>query len=495
MCAPRSASGTLENKEETPTKGVPFRTDVRYAGDVTTPPALAAAATALQGATGLPTAGWDDLDGTEALAAAATLATLKALVDGALVAVAERLESTGAADAVGWASTKDFLTHVLGGRKGAGAGLVRVAQQTARLPRVRAALAAGQISLAQAGVIAGRVTTLPQAPELRDRAAQAMLDIADQHGYDATDLDRAFPALVRELDPDGTLLGSDLDQDLEERGAHHARFLSLTPDTLGGVRITGYASHEQAELVKATLMPLAAPRTTAPRACGATDQGRHRDGRRYGHGCPDPDCFHDGRDPREAGARLWDALVEACHRLHATDALPHTHATTARLWVTITLEDLQDRLDRHGLLPTGQTISAAAARRLACDAELIPAVLGTDSQVLDLARTSRLVTPGIWNALVLRDRHCAFPGCTPPPSGLPGPPHPPLGRRRPHPPGQPHPALPQTPHHHPPHTLARPHRPRHPTTGLDTPTHPRRPRPDHLPPRHSTTLGRLGHVS
>ncbi|HEX6150360.1 HNH endonuclease signature motif containing protein, partial [Nocardioides sp.] len=29
--------------------------------------------------------------------------------------------------------------------------------------------------------------------------------------------------------------------------------------------------------------------------------------------------------------------------------------------------------------------------------------------------THRLVTPAIWTALVARDRHCAFPGCTRPP--------------------------------------------------------------------------------
>ncbi|WP_180936138.1 hypothetical protein [Nocardioides ungokensis] len=35
--------------------------------------------------------------------------------------------------------------------------------------------------------------------------------------------------------------------------------------------------------------------------------------------------------------------------------------------------------------------------------------------MLDVGRTSRLVTPAIWRALVCRDRHCAFPGCTRPP--------------------------------------------------------------------------------
>ena len=109
---------------------------------------------------------------------------------------------------------------------------------------------------------------------------------------------------------------------------------------------------------------------------------------------------------------MWDALVEACRRLQATDTLPHAHGTTARLTVTMPLDELRDHLDAQGLLPSQETLSAAVARRLACDAEIIPAVLGTEGQVLDVGRTARLVTTGIWTALVLRDQHCAFPGCS-----------------------------------------------------------------------------------
>ena len=36
----------------------------------------------------------------------------------------------------------------------------------------------------------------------------------------------------------------------------------------------------------------------------------------------------------------------------------------------------------------------------------------TAEDLLDVGRAHRLVTPAIWSALVLRDRHCAFPGCT-----------------------------------------------------------------------------------
>ncbi len=96
--------------------------------------------------------------------------------------------------------------------------------------------------------------------------------------------------------------------------------------------------------------------------------------------------------------------------------MPHAHGTTARITVTIPLQQLLDQPDGHlhdgGHLPSGDRLSVAAVRRLACDAEIIPAVLGTQGQVLDVGRSQRLVTTGIWNALVLRDRHCAFPGCT-----------------------------------------------------------------------------------
>jgi hypothetical protein len=62
-------------------------------------------------------------------------------------------------------------------------------------------------------------------------------------------------------------------------------------------------------------------------------------------------------------------------------------------------------------IPTG----AYDVRRLCCDAEVIPVVLGSRSEVLDVGRMSRLVTPAIWKALVARERHCRFPGCRRPP--------------------------------------------------------------------------------
>ena len=377
------------------------------------PTPTSALAGAAQAAAQLADVGWDDLPAEDLPAAAATLARARAVLDAALVSVAGRLEKTDAAAEAGWASGKDFLTHLTGGRKGAGAGLLRVAGRTADLPVVWEAFAVGDLSLAQAGVIGDRIATLPQLPELRERAPEQMVALATGEGRDATDLDRAFAGIVADLDPDGTILATDLDRERAERGAHHARHLSLTPDGLGGVRIKGYATIEDVELVKATLMPLAAPVTTEPGACGGDPAAfgvRDPQGRRTDPGCPTPGCAHTGRDVRDAGARLWDALVEACRRLQATDQLPTAHGTTARITVAVDYDTLTAGLG-EGLLGTGESISAQAARRLACDAEIIPTVLGSQSQLLDIGRSERLVTTPLWLALVQRDRHCAFPGC------------------------------------------------------------------------------------
>ncbi|WP_196780899.1 HNH endonuclease signature motif containing protein [Nocardioides sambongensis] len=374
----------------------------------------------------------------------ALAARTRAVLDGVMVGLAEALEEHDVAHELGWASTKELLTHATGGRKGSGTAWVRVAQQTQELPAVRDALTQGRISFAQAGVIGRRVATLPHVPELREDAAALLLDRVAQAGVDATDLDHAFGDVVRELDPDGELLRADLDKPRAERGAHHARFLSFAPDHLGGVRIKGYATIEETELVKTILMPLAAPATTEPGACGGTplpddgpllhDPNTPSTRRR----CPEAGCRHDGRDPREAGVRMWDALVELATRYQATDQLPRAHGTTARITITMNLADLTEKAagadpagfrgihhttglpdptSHTGHLPTGtltggHTLSALAIRRLACDAEIIPAILGTHNEILDLGRSTRTVTPGLWNALVLRDQHCAFPGCT-----------------------------------------------------------------------------------
>ncbi|HET6653330.1 MAG TPA: DUF222 domain-containing protein, partial [Nocardioides sp.] len=118
-----------------------------------------------------------------------------------------------------------------------------------------------------------------------------------------------------------------------------------------------------------------------------------------------------GRDTRDHGARCWDALVETCQRALEVDGLlPEDHGAKPRLTVTLSLDQLRAGLGA-ATLDTGDVLSAETVRRLACDAEIIPAMLGSVGEVLDVGRSQRLVTAAIWKALVLRDGHCRFPGC------------------------------------------------------------------------------------
>jgi len=70
--------------------------------------------------------------------------------------------------------------------------------------------------------------------------------------------------------------------------------------------------------------------------------------------------------------------------------------------------------------PCHEPICADAARRLACDARIIPVVLGSCSEPLDIGRQSRIIPTGLRRAVNLRDTHCRFPGCDRPPSWCEG---------------------------------------------------------------------------
>ncbi|PWD52643.1 hypothetical protein C8046_17505 [Serinibacter arcticus] len=71
-------------------------------------------------------------------------------------------------------------------------------------------------------------------------------------------------------------------------------------------------------------------------------------------------------------------------------------------------------------LPHAGPVPLTLVRRLACDADLIPVVLGTTGRILDVGRDNRLVPAWMRRALTARDKGCAFPGCTIPASWCEG---------------------------------------------------------------------------
>ena len=323
-------------------------------------------------------------------AARAALAAVEA------AAVAEADVRGVAKDQLAYGSTGDWLTHLGGLRKGEGRRLVaRAHALTGALAATREAMVAGSVSPEQAEVIVRSIDALPSGEAVRARGERVLLDHAGS--FDASDLARTGRHLVHVVDPDAEDRRLERALDREERAAHHTRFLSIVADGAGGVRVKGRGSAEDGAVLKAALLPLTTP---AP----ALDDHDGLEG-------------HLVLDPRDAGARMWDALVTTAQHGLDTGLPPQSHGTPARLSVTIGLQELKTGLPGlPGLAdPALEGLSVATIRRLACDAEIIPAILGTHGEVLDVGRTKRLVTPAIWAALVVRDRHCTFPACTRPP--------------------------------------------------------------------------------
>jgi Domain of unknown function (DUF222) len=64
-----------------------------------------------------------------------------------------------------------------------------------------------------------------------------------------------------------------------------------------------------------------------------------------------------------------------------------------------------------GWLADGTVLDAATIRRLLCDAGIHRVVTSGRSSILDYGRTTRVITPPMFSALVARDQRCRFPGC------------------------------------------------------------------------------------
>ncbi len=330
---------------------------------------------------------WSTARAEDLLAVTEELQRLRSAVAAVEAQVAVEVEASQAAKTAGWVSPGDYLTHVAGGRHGHGSRTLRTARPLCgERGATWVALQAGDVSPEQAEVVVAVIDRLPVQPGLRAEAERLLLDQAAS--LNASELRKAGDHLLEVLDPDGTARVEEAALDRLERSAHLGRFLAISEDGIGGVRLRGRGTVEDATLIKTALYALAAPRPGA-----------------------DPDCGETARDLRDHGARTWDALVETCVKASEVEGLlPEQHGAKPRLTVTLTLEQLREGLG-VATLDTGDQVSATALRRLACDAEVIPAVLASLGEVLDVGRSQRLVTTAIWKALTLRDQHCRFPGC------------------------------------------------------------------------------------
>lgn len=301
-------------------------------------------------------------------------------------------------------------------------GRLRVAMPTARRlvelsraveerPDLDRALSAGAINVEQAVVVDACVGQLPIEVGIEATSKAETLLINWAADFDPHALRRLGGRILEHVAPEVAERVEAAALAREEARAYETRTLSLMASGDGRFRLTGWLDAEAAAVVNAALDPLCTPRHTV-------EPHRLADAAGLAAGRADADAGTGPRgaeaDDRTPGQRRADALLEVCRLVLGTGELPVNGGDRPQISVTITLDRLRRDLG-VATLDTGERLTAAQARRLACDAQILPAVLGSQGQVLDVGQSRRLFSGALRRALVLRDRGCAFPMCDRPP--------------------------------------------------------------------------------
>ena len=271
--------------------------------------------------------------------------------------------------------------HAPSTRAGGAAQVVAVAQAFAVAGRtaVKDAVLSGELPVRSAAVVVAEADRLAPllAEGVEPTVVEGLIEMAVQHGPRGCRMLR--PRLLAQYGRDGELQG---EQDAAKR------FVSLSQprvDELGLAEYRLTLDPEGRAVLEAALGPLSAPKPL--------------DGE---------------RDLRSSDRRRGEALVALVRRAVAAAAKGPRH-TKSQLFVTVDLETLQGGLRGAGVTvggpEAGTLLAPETVRRLACDATIIPTVLGAAGAIVDLGMDERLFTAAQTKRLWLRDGHCTYPGC------------------------------------------------------------------------------------
>jgi hypothetical protein len=123
----------------------------------------------------------------------------------------------------------------------------------------------------------------------------------------------------------------------------------------------------------------------------------------------------DSDDQRTPTQRRVDALGEICRRwLDASDR-PLVGGERPHVAVIVDLEALQGHAGRRSEFGHVGSVHPEIVRRWACDASVSRVITRGDSEPLDIGRRTSVVPAPMRRAVIVRDRHCRFPGCDRPP--------------------------------------------------------------------------------
>src|SRR5215203_972332 len=314
------------------------------------------------------------------------LQQLRGCLDGIFLRHLAAVDARGAAGAEQdrqFGSTAGWLRARLRMASGTAATAVRTARALFRgpLPATAEALCAGEISAAQAEVLAASTLHLPD--HVIEDTEPTVLDAARR--LDPTGLRQVVAHLQYTIDPDRA--------DVQAQRRHERRGVWLTTTFDRMVAVRGIMAPEAGQTLQAALDPLARPA--------------------------------DAADTRSGGQRTADALAELARRQLEAGQLPKTGGVRPQLSVIVDLNSLGGQPGRiGGDIGWAGPLEPQACRRLACDATITRVVVsrqpldGCDrcpgGNPQDLGRATRVVTPAQRQALAVRDGGCVFPGCSRP---------------------------------------------------------------------------------
>jgi hypothetical protein len=268
-------------------------------------------------------------------------------------------------------STPAWVANRLGASLPVAAQQVRMARALEDMSSVREALGSGEMSASAARVL---IEAREEHPSEFRESEGLLLRAA-----------RSLP--VRQLQAAVARWSMNIDaRAAEERAARlrRRRRLRLCPVVSGMVRVEGELDPETGQTVITALRSVT-----------------------------DSESRSAAGEPRTHDQRRADALGEICRRWLDRGDRPVVAGERPHVVVTVGLDVLREGNGAAELEEAG-SVSAEAARRLACDASVSRVVFSGASEPLDVGRRTPVVSAPLRRAVVVRDGGCRFPGCNRP---------------------------------------------------------------------------------
>jgi hypothetical protein len=276
----------------------------------------------------------------------------------------------------GYLSTVAWLADKFQIAAGAAKRQVQVAQALEQMPQVRGSFLSGDLS---------------------SSAVQVLAEAQREHPGEFTDgepalVEAAVSKPVEELRRVVSDWIQAVDEQCPDRSEilHGRRRLDVCPTPTRMVRVDGELDPEGGEVLLTALQAIA----DAELRAGA------------------------GTDMRTPAQRRADALSDLARRYLQSPDRPTVGGERPHVTLTVGIETLRaagktpvpgrSELDHIGAVPV------ETARRLACDASILPVVMAGRSLPLDVGRRTSVVPTGLHRAVELRDGGCRFPRCTRP---------------------------------------------------------------------------------